>query len=550
MNQSLYEKRPRLEKSEVYAIAALVALVLVCFFFNLGGVPLLGKDEPRYAEVAREMYASGDWITPRLEGHTWFEKPALPYWLMAAGYTVFGVGEFAARWGSALCAALGAAVVYLMARSAGGARRGALAAMVLTTSGLWFAFARGASFDMPLAATMAATLGSVYAFDTSTGVRSRRLWALSVGGWAGASMLSKGLAGPLLLGLIVGAYAVVNRLWRTVRFIDLAAAAVSFLAIAAAWYVPVYSRNGWEFVDEFFVNHHFKRYLTNKYHHPQPFYFYFLIVMAGLLPWTLVFLSGARGWLADLKRRPESRDEKLSWLAALAVLVPLLFFSFSTSKLPGYILPVFPGLALLTARALDSGEREGRGRWAYFATAVILVGLGIGLALYGSKTLGAPGWVAAIIAGVPCVAALGVAISGRRGRLAAASWGVAAGAASLVVLIAVFLFAEIGRREALAELSTTANATLRPGEYLVLLGVVEYSPVFYARGRMVVDEKGEVLIADSTDQVVEVASMAHTGSVLCITDEARVGQLESDARIAVERLGAQRNRVLFRVTAR
>jgi len=217
MSRPLYERARAIEKGEWLALAALAGLVWVCFFFRLGAVPLLGKDEPRYAEVAREMFVSGDWITPRLAGHAWFEKPALPYWTMAASYAVTGVSELAARLGSAAFAALGVAAVYLVARRAAGPERAWVAAAALATSGLWFAFARGASFDMPLAATMTAALGCFYAVETATTARARLGWAAAAGAWAGASMLAKGLAGPLLLGMIVVAYIAITGSWRRLR---------------------------------------------------------------------------------------------------------------------------------------------------------------------------------------------------------------------------------------------------------------------------------------------------------------------------------------------
>jgi 4-amino-4-deoxy-L-arabinose transferase-like glycosyltransferase len=335
----LYENSSRAEKgewiadwlAEWLALAAVVLLASVCIFYRLGDVPLLGKDEPRYAQVAREMFASGDWVTPRLAGHTWFEKPALPYWLMAAAFSLFGVSEFSARLGSALCAALGVAAVYLLARRVAGPRRAAVSAAVLATSGLWLAFARGASFDMPLAGTMTASLASLFAFDVSASTRRRLLWLAAAGGWAGAAMLAKGLVGPLLIGAVAIAYLGVTGRWRTLRAAELAVAGAAALLVAATWYWPVYSRNGWPFVDEFFVNHHFRRYLTNKYHHPQPVYFYPVIVAAGLAPWTFFLAPVVRRFASRLRARAADEESRLLWLAALWAVIPLAFFSASTS---------------------------------------------------------------------------------------------------------------------------------------------------------------------------------------------------------------------------
>jgi 4-amino-4-deoxy-L-arabinose transferase-like glycosyltransferase len=549
MSRPLYERVRAVEKREWLALAALVAIVWVCFFFRLGGVPFLGKDEPRYAEVAREMLVTGDWITPRLAGHTWFEKPALPYWAMAAGYAVLGVSEGAARFGMALMAALAVAVVYLAARRAAGPKRAAVAAAVLATSALWFAFARGASFDMPLSATMAAALGCVYAWDTAKTARARLAWAAGAGAWAGASMLAKGLAGPLLLGMIVAAYALVAGSWRRVRAGDVALAALACAAVAGVWYGPVWSVNGDVFIQEFFVDHHFKRYLTNRFHHPQPVWFYPVIVLAGLLPWSFFLLGGLRSLAGVLKRRPVTDDERLVWLAAVWVAVPVIFFSFSTSKLPGYILPVFPGLALLVAWAIERGEEEARGRWAYPLAALTVAGLGVGLAIYAADKLAAPAWEVVAVATPLLVAAAAVAVAWWRGRRPAAVWTVAASGAAVVAVIASLLFAEVGHRESLADLSRVAAQALRPGEQVMMLGVVEYAPAFYAGGRIVVDERGEILIADSYDQLAAAVEASPARSVVCITDRLRAGELSRGGRFDVEPLGDQRDRVLVRVTA-
>jgi 4-amino-4-deoxy-L-arabinose transferase-like glycosyltransferase len=549
MSRPLYERARAVAKSEWIAIAAVAAIVWICFFYGLGAVPFLGKDEPRYAEVAREMLVTGDWITPRLAGHTWFEKPALPYWIMAGGYAVLGVSEGAARVGMGLLASLGVAVVYLASRRAAGPRRAWIAAVALATSALWFAFARGASFDMPLAATMAAALGCVYAWDTSATARARLAWAAGAGAWAGASMLAKGLVGPLLLGMIVAVYLVAAGSWRRLRAADLALATAACVAVAAVWYGPVWAVNGDAFFQEFFVDHHVKRYLTNKYHHPQPVWFYPVIVLAGLLPWSFFLLAGARPLAGLLRRRPATDDERLVWLATAWVAVPVAFFSFSTSKLPGYVLPVFPGLALLVAWAVDRGEDEGRGRWAYPLAALAVAGLGVGLAVFAARSLGAPAWEVAA-AGVPLAAAAAVvAAAWWRGRRTTALWAVAAGSAAAVAVVATLLFAEVGHRESLADLSRVAGGALRPDERVLMLGVVEYAPAFYAGGRLVVDETGEILIADSYDQLAAAVDASAARSVLCVTDRRRGEELAATGRFAVEPLGAQRDRVLLRVTA-
>jgi 4-amino-4-deoxy-L-arabinose transferase-like glycosyltransferase len=557
MSRPLYEKLRSLEKGEAATLGLLALLVFVCFFFQLGGVPLLGKDEPRYAEVAREMFVTGDWITPRLAGHTWFEKPALPYWLMAAGFSVFGVTELAARFGSALLGALGVATAYLLARRAWGVKAGSYAAAALATSGLWFAFARAASFDMPLAATMTAALGSLYALDVTAGRGARLAWAASFGAWIGAAMLAKGLVGPLLLGLVTVAYLVVAGGWRRLRVGEMAVIAAAAVAVAATWYWPVYARNGWPFVDEFFVGHHLERFLTNRFHHPAPWYFFVLIILAGLMPWTFFLLGDLRAIVAIVRRRPADEGERLVWLAALAVVVPLVFFSASTSKLPGYILPTFPWLALLAGRSLASLEREGRGRWVLLATGLAMLGLGFGLASYAAVSMRPDrAWELVVLPAPLAIGSLILRDEWKRRRYDRVAGAVATGMALTVALIATLLFGELGARESLAALSGEADQTLREGEVVVPYLLTEYGPAFYTRGRVAVDEAGDILIASSVDDVVGVAAASPSGSALCVTTGDGASRLEADGRISLETLSGEvygpqaRPRLLVRVTVR
>ncbi|MCC6745218.1 MAG: glycosyltransferase family 39 protein [Acidobacteria bacterium] len=539
-----------MDRRERLALAGLVSLAAVCFCFRLGGVPLLGKDEPRYAEVAREMVVVGDWITPRLAGHTWFEKPALPYWLMAAGFSVFGINEFAARLGSALLAAVAAGAVYAVSRRVGGPDRAAYSAMVLISSGLWLAFARGASFDMPLAATMALAIAAFAFYELQEGARDRLVWSLLFGAATGAAMLAKGLAGPLLLGLIVVFSMLTCGSWRRVRIVEAAAAAAAALAIAGTWYVPVMAINGWPFVQEFFIDHHFRRYLTNRFSHPQPFYFFILVILGGLLPWTFVFLAGLKSLVPLVRRGPQTGEDRLLWIAGWSVVVPLVFFSLSTSKLPGYILPAFPGLALLTGWSAHRIEAEGSRRWAIVASALSLVAVGVGLALYGGRYLDASTRDVALLAFLPASAAMSIIAALRWRRIRTALWTVAAGGAGIAALISIFLFGEIGVRESLPALMAKANASLGAGERVLCFGVVEYSPVFYVQGRVVVDGAGDVLIAASRDEVANALRSAPDESVLVITDGQRAYELSIDPELDMEILERERNRVLLRVTYR
>jgi 4-amino-4-deoxy-L-arabinose transferase-like glycosyltransferase len=360
----------------VWAIfAVLTALVYFCGL----NLPFVGPDEPRYAQVAREMLQRGDWITPTLGGFHWFEKPVLLYWMEMAGYKMFGVTEFAARLGPALCG-LGIVIcLWFLGRTAGHASTDEqrptisfsnwLALIGASTLGI-IVFAHGASFDIVVAFSITAALTSYLIYEQKGG-----LWSLAgFYFFVGVSLLAKGLIGILFPYAIVGFYNLISRKLpsRTVLLSVVWGSVLAF-AVAAIWYLPMYWRHGWEFIDEFIVQQHFQRFTSNKYQHPQPFYFYLWVLPLMTLPWLPFSLAGLWRAVGDLFHPKRTEDTEIaevntdksqpsrvststdlpfpsSPLLRLAVawlLVPLVFFSFSGSKLPGYILPAVPAAIIL-----------------------------------------------------------------------------------------------------------------------------------------------------------------------------------------------------------
>jgi 4-amino-4-deoxy-L-arabinose transferase-like glycosyltransferase len=337
----------------------LLFLVIIAFYFyGLGALPLLGPDEPRYAQVAREMFLRGDWITPTLGGHTWFEKPALLYWLMIASYKVLGVNEWSARLGPALCGVLTiAAVAYVgravehalaLERTTDEASGFGFWSVLVTASSLGLiVFSRAASFDVVITMTTTWALAFFVVWQVSKSRQTRLL----VGFYAcvGLSLLAKGLVGIVIPFGVVGLYYVLRRAWPNRQaWLSLVWGVPLALAVSAIWYGPVISLHGRTFIDEFFIQHHFARYISNKYHHPQPLYFYPAIILLLALPWSpflFTSLAKIRTWAwRGADAFSILRVFALAWLA-----LPIIFFSFSSSKLPGYILPALPAVAFLIA---------------------------------------------------------------------------------------------------------------------------------------------------------------------------------------------------------
>ncbi len=332
-------------------LATLAAFCGFFFFFGLGSFGLVGPDEPRYAQVAREMLERKDWVTPTLYGEVWLEKPALYYWGAQVAFRIFGVSDWAARLPSAVLAAMLVAAVYLFARRF---RPGmeTEAALITASSAAVLGFARAASTDMPLAAPFAIAMLAWFAWQET----QQRRWLAGFYLFLGLAMLAKGPVAPFLAGTIVLAYAAVRREPKlAARTLWLPGIAV-FLAVAGPWYAAVQWRNP-EFFRVFIVEHNLARYSTDVFRHAQPFWYYLPVLLVGLMPWTAAVIATAAEALRDW--RAGVRDSLSEYLLVWAG-VPVIFFSASQSKLPGYILPALPPLLLLAGVELGRRMKEGR----------------------------------------------------------------------------------------------------------------------------------------------------------------------------------------------
>jgi 4-amino-4-deoxy-L-arabinose transferase-like glycosyltransferase len=326
----------------LWGVPLVLILLYVCLFSGLGALGLVGPDEPRYAAIARAMSDTHDWITPRLWGTPWFEKPVLYYWTAGIAMRIFGVSEFAARLPSA-CAALLAvlAVAWTALRSYGlGAAWYSL--LVLPTSVAMIGFARAASPDMLFAGLLTAAMA--VASEMLQKPKPGPWLRIAFGLFLGAAVLAKGPAAVILAGGATLLWAALTRQWRApFRFLHPLIIAV-FCATALPWYVLCALRNP-DFLRVFIWQHNFERYLTPIFEHRQPFYFYGYILPLATLPWVLFLIAILVGAAARLKRR-ETFDPADVFFACWAFF-PILFFSLSQSKLPGYILPAIPPLILL-----------------------------------------------------------------------------------------------------------------------------------------------------------------------------------------------------------
>ena len=331
-------------RNRAAAAAVAGALAVALYLLPLSQRGLVGPDEPRYASIARQMAESGDWVTPVLWGEPWFEKPAMLFWLGGVGHSL-GVPAFT-RVPVALLGLAFLGLFYWSVRNSFGTATAAAAASILATCAGWVAYADAGVFDAPLTVfTSAAVLCLLpWASERTDGGRA------CLGGFGallGLGVLSKGLVAPVIV-LFAVLPAVIRRPKLALDLVGFRALG-AFLAVCLPWYVACYLRNGQVFVDEFIVRHHLERFVSSSLQHVQPWWFFLPVLGVFLLPWTplLCCLRPVALW-----RVPEQR-----FLACWA-LGPLVFFSGSVNKLPAYILPVLPPLAILMAIHWSASPRR------------------------------------------------------------------------------------------------------------------------------------------------------------------------------------------------
>jgi 4-amino-4-deoxy-L-arabinose transferase-like glycosyltransferase len=523
----------------------LLFLAIAAFYiYGLGFLPLVGPDEPRYAEIGREMFTRRDFVTPTLGGMPWFEKPPLLYWMMMASYRVFGVSEFSARLGPALCGLATAGFVWWLARSAGnsGTRDdknsefSQWSALVFLSSLGPIIFSRAASFDIVLTMTLTGALASFFVWHIRDAVSSLRGGSLTLllafYFFMGLSLLAKGLVGPVIGFTIIGVYLTLRREWSRAFLETLWWGALIIVAVAGIWYGPMIYRHGWLFFNQFIIQHHFARFFTNKYHHPQPFYFYVPILALLTLPWT-VFLAGSISSMQFRDLRSDSARSRLRQFSIIVIVLVVLPFSLSGSKLPAYILPALPAAALLVADRLTVFRLERRGEIFTRLTGFLFVSGAVALAWYSSRVVWLPKSCA--IAGAAAAAAVGLfALIFPRRR--AASYILFACCIVGITGLAIQCSKPFVARESVGDLVETASARGYGKVPVVGLHTVERSAEFYAAGILAYGSDGEPVKFEGANDVIEFTRRAG-GITLCFVPVEYESQLTGYLGLRTEVLG-------------
>ncbi len=352
------------------------------------GLGLVGADEPRYAQIAHEMLDRFDsahtlkgklsaCVTPYLYGHPWLEKPALYYWRAMFVFREFGVHDWSARLPSASFAFLMVVLIYWHMRHfrPGGHLD---AALITVGCAAIIGFARGASTDMQMAAPLAVGLLGWYAwYETGS-----KYWLFDIYFFTGVATLAKGPVAPFLAIAIVSAFAALRREWSILRRSFWWPGALLYFAIVLPWFIAVQHQNP-DFFRVFFMEHNLQRFATNRFEHQQPFWYYLVVVVLAVMPWTVIavraLIDGVQTSVCEWRARHASKckpcagqpGDAFPEFLVLWALIPILFFSLSQSKLPGYILPSIPPITILTGDYLFRRRQPGLNRWVLLGHAVL-----------------------------------------------------------------------------------------------------------------------------------------------------------------------------------
>jgi 4-amino-4-deoxy-L-arabinose transferase-like glycosyltransferase len=352
----------------LWLLVVLLFTSYVGYVSKLGALGLTGPDEPRYASIARNMAESNDWVTPRLDGKPWFEKPILYYWEAAASFKVLGENDYAARFPSALAAILAAAAMCWVAWRFYSAATTVLVLLMMPTAIGIIGFSHAATPDMTFAGTLCAAMA--LGAEIVVAVKPRIWYCVGFGFFIGLATLAKGPAAILLAGGAALLWGVVTGHWKRAFRLAHPVAAVVFLFTAVPWYALCSARNP-DFLHTFFVMHNVERFTSPVFHHTQPFWYYVPVMIACLLPWTAL----AAGTFRDARVAVAEGDwkERPGIYFGCWILFTFLFFSISQSKLPGYLLPAIPPLILILADSAAKMIRDHDtiARWSCAFTGVL-----------------------------------------------------------------------------------------------------------------------------------------------------------------------------------
>lgn len=367
-----------------WSLPLLLGIVLFVSFYRLGSVSLFDVDEAVFAEATKEMVESGDWITPTYNGANRYDKPILFYWMMAGSYYLFGINEFGARFPSAFCGVILSLAVFFFTKRFSNEKTALYAATALVLSPYYFMYSHAAVTDMALTAFITLSLFSLFIFEKEADNKRSDRYLNGFYLFSALAFLTKGLIGVIFPLCIGAAYLISSGGLRNMKRIFTLKGTVLFLVVALPWYAAEFAINGKDFFQQFFIKHHFMRYTGVISGHKGPFYYYIPALVAGLFPW-IAFMPAGTLREANEKDQPD-RGNSVRLLASIWLGLIVLFFSFSTTKLPNYILPAIPAACVLIGSGM-SGQFSGWRRYSHLCIAGFSAVFTAGFAISGRYLL-------------------------------------------------------------------------------------------------------------------------------------------------------------------
>ena len=516
------EKQPRL--AWALAIVWIGLVSLIAFWWHLGSIGLVDETEPLFAEAARQMTVTGDWITPYFDGVTRFDKPPLVYWIMAIAYKTIGVNEWAARFPSAIAGTVLVGFGFYVLKQFGFASPAAapkpdtrwLAALIgsalIGLNPQTIVWGRTGVSDLLLSGCMGSALLAFFmGYAQPEQPKNQVRWYLAFWIFSGLAVLTKGPVGIVLPGLIVLVFLLyVGNLKAVLREVQIVKGGLLFLAIAIPWFVLVIQANGEAYVNAFFGYHNFDRFTEVVNHHSAPWFFYFLVVPISFVPWS-VHLPIAIARLRFWQRRSwqdSPRSAQLGLFALIWLVVIFGFFTIAVTKLPSYTIPLLPAAAILTALfwsdQLTRSRRSPAVQASHWANAILLIGLAIATLIctqWMGKDPEMPNFrellvqsgiltVGALIWAIAAIVAIGLLLRRQGGWL----WSV-----NLIGFTAFILFGlmpathlmDSQRQLPLRQMAAAIVQTQQPNEPTMMIGFEKPSLVFYTKRAIVYQQELE-----------------------------------------------------------
>jgi 4-amino-4-deoxy-L-arabinose transferase-like glycosyltransferase len=473
------------------------------FTFELGNRPLATPDEARYVEIPREMVVTGDYLTPRLNGVKYFEKPPLFYWMQAASIKAFGLQEAAMRLWVVLFAILGCLATYVFSQKYFNRAAGIASSLILGSSVLYFSLGRLIILDMPVSVIVTLILYSFYqAINEPLGLK-RRYWFYGFSILCGLGVLTKGIMALAIPGPIIILWATYTKQWKNVFPVYLPTSLAVFLAVSVPWHLLV-SLNNPEFAYKYFIVEHFMRYTTDVHLRYKPMWFFIPIVIVGFLPWS-AFLPQA------FRKTWANRKNSLYLFLLLWAVWVFGFFSVSNSKLVPYILPMFPPLAILVGSIIgdlwEQNHNKNSSLIIYSILSIVLCIAGGATIFFFPELLGEKSDLLKYIytlMSIFFISGLGVLYYLKQQKIAISIIAVS----SLIISFTLIYAAPYIQRPSIKSLTEIIKTKYTPGDQIVsFMAYYQDLPVYTQQIVMVVEAKGELefgtTVEDTTSWMVK-----------------------------------------------